>query len=113
MNKNSLIGKKYIPKDNSWSVNVTFCGHRMLRDSDLGRRYLAGNYNNDKKECTIVSEPFRCTVRTGISSLNNVKTASVDMIMVNYNNETHMVMYFESGVVDASKLKKELIKNLE
>ena len=59
----SLIGKKYVPVDNSWSVNVTDCGNMLSR---ARRSYLAGTStpHTPAKDCIIVSEPFMCSVET-------------------------------------------------
>ena len=90
--KESLIGKKYIPIDNSWSVNVTSCGDFL---SKAKRSYLARSYWDEGKTCVIVSESFICNVcTTGVSEPRSTRK----MIMVNYNNETHMVMFHETGI---------------
>ena len=90
----SLVGKVYIPCDNSWSVNVTDCGSTLSR-----AKYscLAGTqlpYSSAVK-CIIVSEPFKCNINTfGISEPNQVR----EMIMVEYNHETHMVLFYNNCV---------------
>jgi len=89
----TLIGKEYIPVDNSWSVNVTLCGD-ILRSAKTS--YLAGTYRTPPKKCIIVSDPFFCnTQTTGISKPKEIK----EMIMVEYNDETHMVLYNPEGVL--------------
>lgn len=83
----SLIGKKYTPYDNSWSVNVTDCGDIL---SKAKCSFLAGKFGSNAVECTIVSEPFRCNTRmSGLKESNG----TYEMIMVNFNNETHMVLF--------------------
>ena len=86
------IGKKYTPSDNSWSVNVTQCGD-ILRNAKNG--YLAGTFNTDAIECIIVSEPFTCNTHT--TGVSNPKSTH-KMIMVEYNGETHMVLFNDNHV---------------
>lgn len=83
--------KKYYPKDNSWTVNLTSCSNYPYKNNT--ENYLAGTRFGDKvKECIIVSEPFLCF----ISTYNGDK--EYKMIMVNYNDNTYSVMYFEDCV---------------
>ena len=92
MSKKSLIGKKYIPCDNSWSVNVTDCGKSLFKPQ---RSFLAGICGGGGVECVIISEPFDCIVET--IGIENPKSTH-KMIMVNYNDETHMVLFYKNCV---------------
>ncbi len=90
----SIIGKKYIPQDNSYSVNLTSSsGYPYKNDFTT---YLAGALFQDHtpKVCTILTEPFECAV----TGLDKIKLEI--MIIVEYNNTTHMTMYFEQGIVE-------------
>ena len=88
----NLIGKEYTPLDNSWSVNVTQCGDFL---GSAKRGYLAGSYYSEAKKCLIVSEPFECIVNTtGVPRPKQIKT----MIIVEYDKETHMVLFFDKCV---------------
>lgn len=89
----SIIGKKYISYDNSWSVNVTSCGDILSRAE---HSYLAGTNEEMPKMCTIVSEPFECNVySTGIKNPKSIRT----MIMVNYNYTTNMVLFYKNNIL--------------
>ena len=91
----SIIGKKYIPFDNSWSVNVTIAGDYPLKNK---QSYLAGSIGLGlaSKIVTIVSEPFQCNVNTfGCKNPKGIET----MIMVDYNEQTHMVMFDKSQII--------------
>jgi hypothetical protein len=94
--KESIIGKKYIPCDNSWSVNVTASGDHPYKNEP---KYLAGaiGLELEAKVVTIVSEPFKCNVSTfGMTDPKSVK----DMVMVEYEKETFMVMFKQSQIVE-------------
>lgn len=56
----SIIGKKYISRDNSYEINLTkpIIYHKEVGHSILNREYLSLN----KIECTIVTEPFKMLV---------------------------------------------------
>lgn len=90
----SIIGKKYIPSDNSYAVNVTQCGD-IIKDAD--RSSLAGDYLTQAVECIIVSEPFLCNVIT--VRISNPKDIRL-MIMVDYDGETHMVMFNKNNIIN-------------
>ena len=88
----SIIGKNYVPSDNSYSVNVTKSGNYPYKNEPT---YLAGTCFNIPKVCTILSEPFECDCYIhGISNPKNIHT----MIMVRYNQETHMVLFDKKNV---------------
>lgn len=88
----SLIGKWYLPVDNSYSVNLTSAANHPYISEDTS---LAGNYNSDAKMCVIVSEPFICKVDSGLSGIR-----TYDMIMVEYENKTYSILYYERCVID-------------
>jgi hypothetical protein len=88
----SLIGKWYLPVDNSYSVNLTSAALYPYKSEDTS---LAGNYNSDAKMCIIVSEPFICKVHSDISGLR-----THEMIMVEYENKTYSILYYERCVID-------------
>lgn len=89
--KESIIGKKYIPIDNSWSVNVTTASDYPHKNE---WRYLSGTPDNNftPVECTIVSEPFFMKVSTYKQIREQL------MVAVDYNDETHIVLFFPSQI---------------
>lgn len=89
--KESIIGMKYIPFDNSFSVNLTSCCDYPYLNK---QKYLGGTYNTSPKTCTIVSEPF--SVNTRINALD--KDYIYQMIAVEYNNETHVVLFNKNNI---------------
>lgn len=90
--KESLIGKYYIPNDNSYSVNLTTSTQYPYNNE---QKYLAGTYNTDAKICLIVSEPFMCKVRTVLNQISEIM-----MILVEYDNEVISVIFYEHLVMD-------------
>jgi hypothetical protein len=81
----SLIGRKYIPNDNSYQVNITTAG----KSTGINIcRHLAGVYRKSPKTCIIVSEPFECKVLQSDELLK-----SITMICIDYNNETHCTVF--------------------
>lgn len=90
----SLIGKYYLPYDNSYSVNLTSSSNYPYKND---QRYLAGTFNSDAKLCVIVSEPFICKVK---SCVDNSITYEYYMILVGYNNEVISVLFNKSNVKD-------------
>ena len=93
INKESLIGKKYYPIDNSYCVNLTACAQYPY-NNDRGA-YLAGNMiGESQKECTIVSEPFMCKIKPFIQDV----IKEHEMILVNYNNNTYSILFFRECV---------------
>lgn len=85
-----LIGKYYLPYDNSYSVNITSISNYPYEHKPL---YLAGTFNTEAKLCKIVSEPFICKINT----INNDVT-EMAMILVEYDNNTVSVMFHQSAV---------------
>ena len=89
----SLIGRKYYPFDNSYCVNLTQSSNYPY--SNKRNVYLAGTLLGDPvKECIIVSEPFKCKVKSCVGN----EIYEHDMIMVNYNNHTYSVMFHKQGL---------------
>ena len=88
----SLIGKWYLPVDNSYSVNLTSAALYPYKSEDTS---LAGNYNSEAKMCVIVSEPFICRVDSDLSGIR-----TYEMIMVEYENKTYSILYYEHCVRD-------------
>jgi len=88
----SIIGRKYYPYDNSYTVNLTSSSnYPCINDQS---NYLAGNLMGALvKECIIVSEPFNCIVKGFMG-----KTKVIEMILVTYNNCTYSVMYHENAI---------------
>lgn len=84
--RKSIIGKTYIPFDNSWSVNLTSTCDYPHKSKN---RYLAGTNNTESKTCIIASEPFMCN--TIIVALD--QKHSYEMIIVECENESHMVLF--------------------
>lgn len=89
----SIIGKKYLPSDNSYSVNVTSSTLFPYKSKQI---YLAGIVNEEGKECTILTDPFDCSI---IHSVNK-SVVLLPMIIVQYGNTTACVMYYKHCVID-------------
>jgi hypothetical protein len=90
----SIIGKKYIPSDNSWAVNITKAGDYPYKSE---QSHLAGTYNTNPKTTIIVSEPFMCNTLTTVRKDSKHKHL---MILVEFQEETHAVLYDASNIVD-------------
>jgi hypothetical protein len=90
----SLIGKKYLPTDNSYSVNLTTSAPTF--SSENKQLYLAGKYNEPAKLCEIVSEPFYCFINTGFDFPPDKKHK---MILVEYEGNTCSVLFNDRCVV--------------
>jgi hypothetical protein len=98
----SIIGKKYIPKDSSYCVNIT----KGKEDHEV---HLAGTSspvditlhreegfmeNTPAKVCTILTNPFTC-----ITELSTTKKSKEhEFIIVSYNNQTFSVLYYPECV---------------
>src|SRR5690349_17704181 len=90
----TIIGRKYIARDNSYSLNLTY----QKRDY-----HLAGTFNENPKEALIVSEPYKQTIESW-----DIKK-ELEFINVEYEGDTIRVMYFESAVDD--DLQERILKN--
>jgi hypothetical protein len=86
----SIIGRYYLPFDNSYSVNITSCSNYPYENKHM---YLAGTASSNNILCKVVSEPFMCKVKS--LAINN-KISDILMIIVEHNNEHITVMYKES-----------------
>lgn len=83
----SIIGKKYIPFDNSYSVNITNCSNYPY--NNVKTSYLAGNQGGElAKECIIKTEPFKCNIKTWN---NNIEEK--EMVVVSYRDNDYVVMF--------------------
>jgi hypothetical protein len=83
MTNKSLIGKYYLPYDNSYAVNLT------LRNTDNIRLFACKANNNIQEECIIKSEPILVKVTPTVNI-----TKTIPMIIVeNEFGEDVLVMY--------------------
>lgn len=89
----SIVGKYYLPHDNSYSVNLTSASNYPYDNEQL---YLAGTNDTDAKLCKIVSEPFICNVRVGLDG--DIK--QYEMILVEYEGQTSSILYHKDSVFD-------------
>lgn len=90
-NCQSLIGRKYIPVDNSYSNCLSVASYNS---SGKKEHYLAGNQCGDCPQlCTIVSEPFQMLVqrwgKPGIQTMILIKCPQ---------GLTHCYMYYKQGL---------------
>jgi hypothetical protein len=88
---NSIVGLLYKPKDNSYQVNITRATHYPYVNKE---RYLAGTIDTPAKTCVILTEPFVSYVITPVNTIT-----TVPVIAVEYDNETHIVMYHAECVI--------------
>lgn len=88
----SIIGKKYRPSDNSWSLNLTKSCNGFNR---VIRGYLGGTYRTDAVICTIKSEPFKMKVESGIHFVG-----TRTMIVVEYGKNSYIVLFDKSNIVE-------------
>lgn len=88
----SIIGKKYRPSDNSWSLNLTKSCNEFNR---VIRGYLGGTYRTNAVICTIKSEPFKMKVESGTR-----RVGTRTMIIVEYNKSSYIVLFDKSNIVE-------------
>lgn len=90
--KPCIIGKTYIPKDNSYSVCLSKINNNH-GIPDNTHDYLAGAYHpkEQAKVCIIVTEPFFVTFDRSINVLHR-------MIIVQYKNKQYMVLYHKDAI---------------
>lgn len=93
--KPSIIGRTYIPKDNSYSICLSKVNdnHGIPNHS---HDYLAGTNTTPKieaKECIIITEPFLITIH---KRKNEIRAHR--MIIVQYENKEYMVLYNKDGI---------------
>jgi hypothetical protein len=92
--KKSIIGRKYIPCDNSYTVNLTSSSNFPYKNNTT--IYLAGTARGDEpKECIILTEPFKCSIVTMSKETYDIET----MVVVQYKDTTHITLYYESCLV--------------
>lgn len=91
----SIIGKKYVAIDNSYSLNLT---------DQKREHYLAGTGFDNPKEAIIVSEPYKQDVECIVSGIK-----SYDFINVKYEQDTIRVMYHKQAV--EADLEERIRKN--
>ena len=101
-----IIGRKYIPFDNSYSVNLTkplkeikgyeYAGKVVNRD------YLAGTSGSNPIICEVLTNPFIATV---IVSVNTVKEREMIIVKNLETGETNMVMYHPDGFKVKERIK--------
>lgn len=88
-NEVSIIGKTYLPNDNSWQINISQHdnGGKMQNDS------LAGIYNEPAKETTIITEPFKVNV------FWMGKYREKEFVIVNDSKgDSHMTLFHEDCI---------------
>lgn len=91
----TLIGKKYVSFDNSYTLNLT----------NQNRDYrLAGMHGENPKEATIVSEPYKQIIDSIVDGKKEY-----DFINVEYEGDTIRVLFYEKAV-DAD-LQERIEKN--
>lgn len=95
--KKTLIGKKYVPHDNSYCKNLT----NPYRDYRL-----AGNkIGEDPKECIIVSDIYNLEIECNASG----KFYIYVFIDVEYNGDTIRVLFKEKNV--QANIKERIEQN--
>lgn len=90
----SIIGKLYLPSDNSYSVNLTSCSNYSYKNDRT--KYLAGAIELKllPKEVTIISEPFLCKVNTSINT-----NKKMPMILVkDSDGDIHSTLFYEKNI---------------
>ena len=79
----NLIGKKYLPHDNSWNLD------------------FEGKWSNlVKKECEIVSVPFKDKTYDEYPIDEEVKNKERTFILVKYNGKVHRVLFEEWDLIE-------------
>ena len=105
--KESIIGKKYYSRDNSYCVNITAASNYPYVGRD--NYYLAGTQmGHPVRECVISTDPFEGQI---LASLGTIKTKT--LIIVSYDNKVFSVLYDEQGVKKCSSEKQELLQKSE
>lgn len=101
-----IVGRKYLPIDNSYSVNITKC---TKRDAIFGiienKGYISGTcaFNYHPHPCIILTNPFKATVHLGFAD----KTVETQMVVVKdlTDNQCHTVMFYEAGLNIKQRVK--------
>lgn len=92
----SLIGRKYIPTDNSYAVCLSDNVANTFDEGRQPKEYLlhgCPNNNNVDTVCKIVTEPFVTSIKTllGIQNLMFV-------LVTDPNNKIHFVLFEHHGL---------------
>lgn len=87
--KKSLIGKIYIPNDNSYVVNLS--DNKEEYEAQLG----GDQCGNVPKCCLIISEPY---IKQQMVGILRPHLESYKFINVVYNNKVYRVLFDERGV---------------
>lgn len=101
------IGRKYIPIDNSYSLNVTNPIALIKNHHNLGpvlnRGYLSGTANSNPIICIVLSNPFIATVL----NWSGKERIEREMIMVKntITGDCNIVMYHEDGFKVKERIK--------
>lgn len=93
-NNESLIGKRYLPRDNSFSRNLS-----NERHTD----FLAPTAWTEAEVTTIKSEPFLVN-----TYFIGVIQAHLFILVETERQETYFVMYYESGVVSKKNTLEDI-----
>jgi len=94
----SIIGKKYRPNDNSYSI----CISDKISYGNFSRHYLAGTDEGFGEqelpviECTIISDPFKVNITNNVV---NRKGTSYFILVNDPEEKTHMVLFFVNCIV--------------
>lgn len=90
-----IVGKLYIPIDNSYSINVTQPIDNTFNIATVNRDYLAGTNSDNPKLCTILTQPFKAMIK---AFRNEYKEIECIMVKNNETGQTSMVMFHEWGL---------------
>lgn len=99
--KESIIGKKYIAIDNSFSIELSRnMGLNRYTKEMVDSPYLAGTsqLGDYPKICTIVTEPFTINVVDEYKHKDNKEREHLFVIVSDDSNRQHIVLWHESGV---------------
>ena len=94
----SLIGKTYVPRDNSYAENLT-TGEK---------KYLAGTRWQAAIPVTILTDPYEET----ITNIANKKVLHTFIKVKCPDNQEHRVLFHEHGIVtESNSVEKILIED--
>jgi hypothetical protein len=107
MNKESIIGRKYKPIDNSYSYCITD-GHRYNAE----KHYLAGidkvidegeyeRWVSDipAKLVTILSEPFKVNIQVNVSNEQVTYKEHEMILVIDDLKYHHIILFYEKGLI--------------
>lgn len=86
----SIIGKRYMPNDNSWQLNLT-----DRNKSGVKSDYLAGTANTTGKIVTILSGPFTINV-----DWIGKRFVEQFVIVTDEDDSSHITLFSEGCVID-------------